>query len=293
MNILNKRPKWLGFLFIFFGSGLIALATSMFYDPVGMVTGGFGGVAIILKDFTSRIFKNSGIPLWLTNAVLNIPLFLFAFKKHGGKYLLRTFLAVAFLSFWLLVIPSFAPIKDDLFLTSIFGGVTVGIGLGMVLLYDTTTGGTDMLAVLIHDGLRNRFSISQIMQVIDAVIVIAGVVVFGIKTSLYAIISIYIAMKIIDAMLEGTKFAKAAFIITDMRTDVTNAIFDNLGRGVTAIDCTGMYSKKDKTMLMCVVSKTEIFNLRCCVANSDPKAFIIISDVREVFGEGFIEDIKK
>ncbi len=292
MNIFNKRPKWLGFLFIFFGSGLIALGTAMFYDPVGMVTGGFGGVAIILKDFTSKIFKNDGVPLWLTNAVLNIPLFLFAFKKHGGRYLLRTFLSVVFLSLWLLILPSFAPVKDDLFLTSIFGGVTIGVGLGMVLLYDTTTGGTDMLAVLLHDNLKSRFSISQIMQVIDAVIVAAGVVVFGIKTSLYAIISIYIAMKIIDAILEGTKFAKAAFIITDLRKEVTDAIFKDLGRGVTAIDCVGMYSKMNKTMLMCVVSKTEIFNLRCCVANADSKAFVIISDVREVFGEGFIEEMK-
>lgn len=293
MNLINKRPKWLSFLFIFLGSGLISLATSMFYDPVGMVTGGFGGVSIIARDITNRIFHNGGIPLWVTNAALNIPLFLLAFKRHGGRYLLRTFSAVVFVSLWLLVLPGTSPVKDDLFLTSIFGGLLMGLGLGMVLLCDTTTGGTDMLSVLIHDVVKNRFSISQIMQVIDGIIVIGGVVVFGITTSLYAIISIYVSIKVMDTILEGVRFAKAAFIITDCRDTVTKNIFDELGRGVTAIDCMGMYSSQSKTMLLCVVSKTEIYPLRCAVAAADSKAFVIISDVREVFGEGFIEDFSK
>lgn len=289
MNIVNKQPKWLSFLFIFLGSGMVAIGTSWFYDPVGMVTGGFGGISIITRDITNRVFQNGGVPLWVTNALLNIPLFLIAFKRHGGKYILRTFFSVLFMSLWLMVLPDLAPIKDDLFLTCIFGGLTMGVGLGLVLLCDTTTGGTDMLAVLIQEKISHRFTIGQVMQIIDAVIVIGGMIVFGIKPSLYAIISIYIAIKLTDGILEGVKFAKAAFIITDKKNEISQSVMNSLGRGVTAIDCTGMYSGIGRTMLLCVVAKTEIVSLRRAVHEADSKAFIIISDVREVFGEGFIE----
>lgn len=289
MSIINKRPNWLSFLLIFFGSGLVALATAWFYDPVGMVTGGFGGIAIITRDLTGRAFKDGGIPLWLTNALLNVPLFFIAFRRHGGKYIARTLLSVLFLSLWLLVLPDIAPVKDDLFLTCIFGGCAMGVGLGMVLICDTTTGGTDMLAVLIHEKISHRFTVGQVMQIIDAVIIVGGIIVFGIKPSLYAIVSVYIAIKITDGILEGANFAKAAFIITDRRIEVYEEIKNSLGRGVTASDCRGMYSGESRSMLLCVVGKSEIVTLRRAVDKADQNAFIIISDVREVFGEGFIE----
>lgn len=289
MNKLNKRPKWLSIFLIFIGSGMIAAATSIFYDPVGMVTGGFSGVSIIIRDITNRVFNNGGIPLWITNVVLNVPLFLFAFKKHGGMYLLRTFWAVSSMSVWLMLLPTIAPVSHDLFLTSVFGGVLTGIGLGLVLASNSTTGGTDMLAVLIHDKIKDRFTISQVIQIIDGIIIVIGLMVFGIISSLYAIISLYITLKITDGILEGIKFAKAVFIITTKPDDIAKAIMISLDRGVTAIDCIGMYSKHEKTMLLCVVAKRQVVSLRRAVYLNDPTAFVIISDVREVFGEGFLE----
>ena len=145
-----------------------------------------------------------------------------------------------------------------------------------------------MVATLIQQRLRH-YSIVQIMQILDGLIVLLGLFVFGIRAALYAIVAIFITSKVSDALMEGFKFSKAAFIITDRYETVAKKILEELDRGVTGLKATGMYSGADKCMLYCVVSQKEIVRVKEIVAEVDPAAFVIVSDAREVLGEGFQE----
>ncbi len=287
MKILNSRPWYVDFLFIVLGTGIMALAIQCIFEPIGLVTGGFTGIAIIIRKVTAGLVEG-GIPLWLTNIVLNIPVFLFALKIKGKRFIGRTVIGTVLLSFWLYIIPQVDLTQGDYMLSAIFGGVITGIGIGFVLLAKATTGGTDMVSVLIQHKVRH-YSVVQILQVIDGAVVLAGLYVFGLKPALYAVVAIFITSKVSDALMEGMKYSKAAFIITDRYQEVADAIMTKLDRGLTGLDATGMYSGDKKTVLYCVVSKKEIVDLKDIVAEIDTKAFVIVTDAREVLGEGFLE----
>lgn len=278
---MKKRPVFVDYLLIVLGSFMIGFAIKNMYDPVNLVTGGASGLAIIVKSL-------GGIPLWMTNTVINIPLFLAAYKLKGWRFIKRTLVATVALSVSLYVIPQISFVTEDLLLASLFGGIVTGVGTGLVLLCHATTGGSDMLAVLLHRRFRH-YSIAQILQFLDAAIVLVGATVFGIRFALYALIAIYALAKVTDGMIEGMKFSKQAFIISDQSTEIAHQIMTAMERGVTALDAVGMYSGAGRQMLFCVVSKKEIVQLREIVEEIDPKAFVIVNDAREVFGEGFIE----
>ena len=178
---------------------------------------------------------------------------------------------------------------DDIFLASVFGGVISGLGIGLVLMANATTGGTDTMAAIIQHFIRH-YSIAQIMQVLDGVIVLAGAWVFGINRALYAIICIYLVSKVSDGILEGLKFSKLAYIISEHYEEIAKQIMKELDRGATGLDAVGMYSGEKKEVLFCVVSKKEIVKVKDIVRRIDADAFMKVSDVREVFGEGFIEE---
>ncbi len=278
---MKKRPVWVDYGLIIAGAFIMGFAIKNMYDPAGLVTGGVSGIAIIVKSLT-------GLPLWITNTALNIPLFLAAWKIEGGRFLKRTAVATAALSISLGVIPKIEILTGEIFLSSLFGGIVTGVGTGLVFMFSATTGGTDMLAALIRRKFKH-YTIAQIMQVLDGVVVLAGAAVFGVPYALYALISIYAVAKISDGILEGINFSKQAFIISDRYQEIGDAIMNHIGRGVTAVDAVGMYSGQGRKMLFCVVSKKEIVQIREIVQELDKKAFLIVSDVKEVFGEGFIE----
>lgn len=288
MRIMNSRPWYVDYLFIFMGTGIMALAIQCIFEPIGLVTGGFSGIAIIIRKMTAGIVEG-GVPLWLTNLALNVPVFIAALIIKGRKFLGRTVIGTVLLSFWLYVIPQVDLTQGDYMLSAVFGGVITGIGIGFVLLAKATTGGTDMVSALIQKYVRH-YSVVQILQVIDGMVVLAGLYVFGLKPALYAIVAIFITSKVSDALMEGMKYSKAAFIITDCYKEIADAIMIQLDRGLTGLDATGMYSGNKKTVLYCVVSKKEIVELKDIVAKIDPKAFVIVTDAREVFGEGFLEN---
>lgn len=284
MNLLlNRRPLWIDAILMVVGTGLMALAIQCIYDPVGLVTGGFTGVAIIAKYVTK-----GAVPLWLTNLVLNVPLFLLAALIKGKKFVARTAVATVLLSAWLYVIPLWDLAEGDYVLSAIFGGVICGGGMGMVLLARATTGGTDMLAALIQHKLRH-YTIMQIICVIDGIIVAVGIYSFGVKAALYAIVAIYVTSKVSDTLMEGMKYSKAVFIVSDRYKEISDAIMTQMDRGVTGLDAVGMYSGDEKCMLYCVVSKKEIVVLKEIILKIDNNAFVIVTDAREVVGEGFLE----
>lgn len=278
---MTARIKIRDYALIIIGACLMGFAIKTLYDPVGLVTGGVSGIAIILKD-------RFGIDLWITNTVLNIPLFLVSMRLKGWRFIKRTLVATIALSVSLYVMPEMVFLTEDVFLTALFGGIISGIGVGMVFVSSATTGGTDMLAALIQRAMPH-YSIAQIMQVLDAVVVLAGATVFGINYALYALIAIYTVSRLSDGIIEGLKFSKVALIISPENKAIAKDIMEVMDRGVTALDATGMYSGTRKDMLFCVVSKKEIVQLKALVVGHDSQAFVIVSDAREVLGEGFIE----
>lgn len=283
----GKRNPVLVYLMIIVGTGLLAFTIKCIFDPINLVTGGFTGIAILLKRLTDVIYEG-GVPLWFANLALNIPVFFVALKIKGKHFIGRTAIATALLSVWLYIIPEMDFVEGDYILASVFGGVLSGIAMGTILYANATTGGTEMVAVLIQCKLKH-YSVAQIMQALDGLIVAAGLYVFGLRPSMYAIVTIFITSKMTDTILEGMKFSKAAYIITDRYKAVAESIIDKLERGVTGLHARGMYSGDEKCMLYCVVSKKEIVTLKELVYQIDKSAFIIVGDVREVLGEGFIE----
>lgn len=275
------------YIMIAIGTALIAFSVASIYDPSGFVTGGFSGLAIIVKQLTAELVPG-GVPLAVTNLILNIPVFLIAIRLKGWNYIVKTLFGTVMLSFWLGVLPVIPIAEGDFLLTALYGGIVMGAGIGLVFLSQATTGGTDLIAAIIQHFWRH-YSIADIMQVIDAVIVLAGAYLFGIQMVLYAVISIYLVSKISDGIIEGLKFSKAAFIITCKPDEVSQILMDDLSRGVTGLSAKGMYSGQKKNMLFCVVSRKEIVRLKELTLSLDPDAFVIVTDVREVLGEGFIE----
>ena len=286
MSNKAKQIAW-NYVLILVGTAVMALAIQCIYDRVGLVTGGFTGLTIVIRSLTKSLV-HGGIPLWFTNIVLNVPIFIYSYIRFGKKYIGRTLFATVMLSVWLYIIPGVDLSGDDYLLAALFGGAFTGIGMGLVLRAGATTGGTDMVAALIQARLRH-YSVVQIMQVMDAAIVITGLYVFGLRSTLYAVVSIFVMTKVSDAFLEGFKNSKAALIITNHHKEVAKRLMDELDRGVTGLDAKGMYTQDYKCVLYCVVSRKEIVQLKEIVNDVDPEAFVIVSDVREVLGEGFME----
>lgn len=282
----SKNKRIIDIVFILLGTLLMALSVNMIYDPMKMVIGGFGGFSIIIK----YVAEQFGIyaPVWLTNIILNVPVFVIAYFLLGKDFVAKTFFGAAAFAIWLYIVPTMDIVGGDYLLAIVFGGILDGFGIGLVFLTNSTSGGTDMVSAIIHKFLKHH-SVPSILMTVDGAIVISGIFALGLKNAMYGMISIYILVKVSDAMLEGLKFGKMVYIISDDYKEISDRIMQDVNRGVTAISARGMYTDKEKNMLFCVVNKKEIVAIKDVVAHIDPKAFVIVSDVREVFGEGFVE----
>ena len=286
MKITGKKPWYLEYLLIIIGTGLMATAITSCFDAAGMVTGGFSGIAIIVKAGTKGLYGN-GVPLWVTNLVLNVPVFILAAKIKGFSFVKKALMGDISLTVWLAVLPAWK-LSEDIFLAALYGGILQGVGIGLVFLGGGTTGGTDLLAAIIQKYMKH-YSIAQVMQFVDGAVVVVGMYVFGVEHALYAIIAVYLVTKVSDGIIAGLKFSKAVYIITDKPDEVSRMVMEDIDRGITGIRAKGMYSGNDKLMLFCVVGKKELVHLKEMIDEIDPKAFVIVGDAREVHGEGFIE----
>lgn len=290
-TLTKKQKKIVDYIMIIVGAGILAVGVSCLFDPVGLVTGGFSGLSIVVKSVTSLWFEG-GIPLWFTNLALNVPVFILAYFIKGKAFIGKTLFGTIMLSVWLYIVPSIDLAQGDYLISAIFGGAFTGVGIGLVIRAGATTGGTDMVSALIQVKLRH-YSIVQILQVIDGLVVLLGLFVFGIRPTLYAIIGIVVATKVSDMIVEGWNYSKAVYIITNEHEIVAKRILNELERGVTGLNARGMYTETEKCVLYCVMSQKEVVNLKALVAEVDPHAFVIVSDVREVLGEGFQEYSKE
>lgn len=264
------------------GGIVFAVAVAWIASPAGLVTGGVSGIGILVKELTD-------IPIFVTGIVLNVPLFIICTLQRGVGFITRSAIAFLTLTVTLSVLESFpSPIdlEGDLILSAGAYALLSGLGLGLVLRAGATSGGTDMFAAIIKYR-RPNFSISSLIFITDAVIILSGAAVFGVRLSLYAVASLLLSAKIIDLVLSGSDGAKSVFIISDKSLTIAERISSELQRGVTGIDATGMYTHTKKQMLFTVVSSRELTQLRRLVSETDGKAFVTVSTASRVLGEGF------
>lgn len=273
---------------IFLGSTLMAFAVKYIFDPAGLVTGGVSGLTIIIKDLSAR-FLGYPIPLWVSNVVLNVPIFLFAIKTDGPRSVMRTGLSWIIMSVELAIMPEWAPLGNNLLLVSLYGGLCFGVATGLLLSVRATSGGTDMLGNSLHKYFR-QYSMGRIILVLDGLIVVLGALVFDIEHTLYAIISVFVMGKLTDKVLDSGKKAKMAFIISEKNQEIAQEIMTELDRGVTALHGRGMYQGEEKDILFCICSKRDIVDIKDIVKEHDRNAFFIIGNASEVLGEGFVEN---
>ena len=285
MKQLLKNKTFIKYLNIVIGCFLLATSLNVFLKPNHFVLGGVTGFGIVLESVFKTAF-NIPFPLWLSNILINLPLFLIAYKIFGFKFLGNTIFATFFLSFALAVTDWFPTFTEDMFLAAVFGAVLDGIALGLIIKNRCSTGGTDLLAIIINKFLRH-IQISKILLCIDGTIIFTGIIVFGVKPTLYAIMSVFIVSKVIGIVIDGFDFAKAVFIISDKSEEIGNSILNIIDRGATALDAHGMYTKNKKNVIFCVVKQKQIPELKEVVSGIDEKAFVVIANVSEVIGTGF------
>lgn len=283
-----KDSKWISYLLVTAGTFFMAAGINIIYEPLSMVTGGFSGIGIIVK----KVVENTTgftVPVGATNLLLNVPFFLLALKIKGGKFIKKALYGAVCFSVALLLVPTYEITHRDYLMAAVLGGVLNGVGLGIIFSQNASTGGSDLLVTLLHRWFPG-FSVSELLIFIDGIIVLAGMGIFGMHTGLYSTVAVFVTGKVSDALLDGLKFAKLAYIISDSPLEISQSIMKEMERGVTGLDGKGMYSGNDKNVLMCVVSKKEVVKLIQIVKSADAKAFVIVMDAKEVQGEGFVVD---
>lgn len=269
-------------LLLLIGCFLMALSFVFFFDPHSVAPGGLTGLAVIINYLFS-------IPLWLVNLIFNVPLFIIAFKVLTKRECLKTLLGIALFTFSLNVCEQFGHlyITNDVLLATLTGGVLAGLGLGVIFKINGTTGGTDLIGLILNRWFPS-VSVPKLMGGADFIVVMLSIFATGkIEIGLYSALGLYIAVVVSDMVVEGLYSAKSFTIVSNSPDEISNVILEKMNRGVTILSAKGGYTKEEKDALLVVVSKREVSTLRKLVKTVDPNAFVIITDVHEALGEGF------
>ena len=265
---------------IILGCAFASFGTACFLLPNHLSSGGFAGIATIVYYFFN-------IPMGTTILILNIPLFIWGYFKVGWKFVVKTIFATALYSKFIDYFEMINLNISDNFLSSIYGGIFVGLGLALVFKTNTSTGGTDLIAHIVQN-YKINMKMSNIIVIIDAIIVLANLIAFrNIEIGLYSAIAIFIIGKMIDIVFEGINFCKIIYIISDKYDEIISILNIKLRKGATKIYGKGSYSDKDKVIIMCVTKRRDIEQIKSISKKVDSNSFIIIADAREVYGLGF------
>ncbi len=268
------------YLTILLGSFIVALSLDLFLVPADIAPGGLSGVAIILHHIAN-------IPVGLSILFLNFPLFLWSMRYFSAGFMFSSLFGMVSVSILTDAFAWINPLTGDILLSAVYGGALMGLGLGIVFVSGSTTGGTDIAAQILKKYFPS-ISVGKFILIIDAFIVALAGLTFGRwEIILYSSVALYICTYIIDLLAEGIDFAKVAYIISDKPKAISSEISARLERGTTALHGTSHYSGADKTVLLCVVKKYEINKLKKLIKEIDKDAFVILSDTREVLGNGF------
>ena len=275
---LLKNEQLASAVQIALGCALGALAYPLFLVPNHIAPGGLTGLATVLNYLFHW-------PVGTTSLVMNVPLFIIGYRAMGRVFVIRSLVATVLFSVLIDLIP-LPPMTEQPLLGAVFGGVLLGAGLGLILRGGATTGGTDMVARMIH----NRFqhiSVGAFLFLIDCCVVLMAGFFIEAEYALYAFVALYAASKLIDVVMVGLTREKACYIISSQHERVKQEIMQKLDRGVTVLRAEGGYSGQERPVLLCVLSAQELGRLKAIVREADEDAFLFISDAHEVLGEGF------
>ena len=281
MNAISMREYVVKYALVALGSALFAAGFQFFLYPNSIIVGGVSGIAMIINYLV-------GLPVGIMTIVLNIPLFIIAWKHFGGKFIISSLVGMLLSSVLVdvLAVIDYSP-TDDMLLACLIGGAIKGLGLGLIYYAGATTGGTDIIAKFV----RLRFpyiNFGTIVLLTDAVIIIAFAAIFDrVEAAMYAVIAMFVVSKVIDLVLYGIDNSSVCYIISENSEQLVKDITDKLHRGVTILSGEGAYSHKDKQVLLCVIKRTQIADIRKIIRNIDENAFFIVSDAKNVFGKGF------
>ena len=277
---MDKKKIFIEYAYIIAGSFILAFGINFFLVPIKISTGGVSGIATILF----HVFK---IPLSITTLVINLVLFAFGYKTLDKSSIIKTLAGIVLLSAFLQLTSYWGSYSDDMMIASIFGGVLVGVGVGLAVLKDASTGGSDFAAIMLHKKIP-YISVATFILIIDATIIVtAGIVFRDYTVMFYSVLSLYISTKVTDLILVRGDFAKSVYIISEKSDEISQKIMSGLVRGVTGIYSKGLYNCSERMMLLCVVKSPELPKLMEIVKAIDKNAFVIVSEAREVLGEGF------
>jgi len=270
------------YLLILLGAFVQALALRLFLVPSDLVSGGISGLAQLINHYTN-------FPIGLIVLLGNIPLFVLGWQYLGGpRFAIRTILSIVAFSVFIDTLVLFLPgvaLTEDMVLNTLYGGLLMGIGLGIVYRGRGTSGGTDILGRILnrHSGI----TISQAYLITDSLVVLGAGFIFGWSKALYGLVLIYVSGLAAEIALQGTNIIRTAMIVTSETEEVTHAIMHDLERGVTILSGTGGYTGEPRAVIYCTVSRMEINRLKILVHDIDPRAFMVIGQAQEALGEGF------
>ncbi len=260
------------------GCVLGAASYPLFLQPNQIAPGGLTGVTTILNFYT-------GLPIGLGSLILNVPLFMVGWRIIGMRFIIRTLISTLLFSS-LIDLLKLQPLSMDPMLASVFGGVLLGAGLALIMRGNATTGGTDLLARIVHHHQRG-LSVGTFLFSFDLFVILAAWIFLSAQHAMYAIICVFVSARVLDQVLVGIGTDKACYVISRESGRIEKRVMGELERGVTRIDAAGAYSGRDIKMLLCVVGRFETVRLKQIVQEEDPNAFMFITDTHETLGEGF------
>lgn len=262
------------------GSFIMAVGIALFLLPNQLSSGGIAGIATI----TYYLLK---IPMGTVIMAINIPLFLFSGYKIGKAFFIKSIIGTISLSFFIDILDKIEPLTNDRFLACVYGGIIIGIGTAILLKENSSTGGSDLISYIAKK-YNPTIRTSNIILIIDFIIICLNMLFFKeIEIGLYSAIAIYLMGKIIDILFEGIYFTKMMIIISDKSEEIAKSIENEIKRGTTGIYGKGMYTNKEKLILMCVAPRKDIAKIKLMARKIDSNSFIIITNSREVLGQGF------
>ncbi len=263
---------------LFIGSIITAVGLEIFLVPNNIIDGGIVGISIMASYLT-------GMPLSLFLVVLNIPFIYLGYKQIGKTFALSTLFSIASLSYWTHVFHPIPGVTNDLFLAAVFGGIIVGLGVGMIIRFGGSLDGTEIVAIIFDRW--TSFSVGEIVMFLNLFILSSAGLVFTLDKAMYSLVAYFIIFKVMDIVIEGLDESKAAMIVSDKPDEIADALLARLGRGVTILHGEGGYTKERKNVLYAVITRLEMAKLKSIVDEIDENAFLTINDVHEVMGGKF------
>lgn len=262
------------------GALISALALDLFLAPNKIASGGATGLGTVL-------YNSAGIPISATVLSVNAVLFVFGAKNLGKTKALQTLTITIMMSVFIQLFSVLKPVTDDMLLSAVFGGVLLGIGSGLTLVGGASTGGTDFLAMILN-GIAKHIPVADFILIIDLLItLLSGVVFKDYRLLLYSLLALYINTRVIDKIIDGFRYAKLVYVVSNKSKEISKKILNELNMGVTALYGKGVYSQSEQIILLCAVRRNDFPKFRRVVEQTDNKAFIILTEANEVLGEGF------